>query len=167
LGNGTAPASPHQRGETDRVGSDGEKHSTSRKLAERGAWRARFRHPDASFPRRATGRAHHRARADPALVHREISKFSASDAAAYPRYEAMLERVARLIVPTLAMTPPDLLRPRARDLWCLLALGRSFRRLGGAASEAVEVLTGSAASVSRSSAAGAARAGAVRPSACP
>ena len=84
---------------------------------------------------------------DPALNHAEISKFSTRDADAYPGYEAMLERVASFVEPTLTMTPPDLLRPRPRDLWRLLALGRSFRRLGAAASEAVEILTGSARSV--------------------
>ena len=85
--------------------------------------------------------------ADRQLAHREISKFSARDAAAYPSYEAMLERVASVIEPTLTMTPPDLLRPRAHDVWRLLTLGRSFRRLGDAASEAVEILTGSARAV--------------------
>jgi phytoene dehydrogenase-like protein len=85
--------------------------------------------------------------ADPHLAHQEISKFSARDAAAYPRYEAMLERVARVIEPTLTMTPPDLLRPGARDVWRLLTLGRSFRRLGDSASEAIEMLTGSARTV--------------------
>jgi phytoene dehydrogenase-like protein len=81
---------------------------------------------------------------DPALNHREISKFSARDADRYPQYEAMLERVADVIEPTLTMTPPDLLSPGPRDLWTLLSLGRAFRRLGPAASEAVEVLTGPA-----------------------
>jgi len=81
---------------------------------------------------------------DPALNHREISKFSPRDAARYPEYEAMLERVAAFVEPTLTMTPPDLLRPRLSGLFRLLALGRSFRRLGPAAAEAVEVLTGAA-----------------------
>jgi phytoene dehydrogenase-like protein len=81
---------------------------------------------------------------DPALNHREISNFSARDAARYPDYEAMLERVAAFVEPTLTMTPPDLLRPGLRDLLRLAALGRSFRRLGPAASEALEILTGSA-----------------------
>jgi phytoene dehydrogenase-like protein len=81
---------------------------------------------------------------DQALNQREISKFSARDAERYPAYEAMLERVAAFVEPMLTMTPPDLLRPGVRDLLRLVALGRSFRRLGAAASEAVEVLTGSA-----------------------
>lgn len=81
---------------------------------------------------------------DRKLNHREISKFSPRDAERYPGYEALLERVAAFVEPTLTMTPPNLLRPRLRDLFRLLALGRAFRRLGPAAPEAVEVLTGSA-----------------------
>src|SRR6266478_3730240 len=67
---------------------------------------------------------------DAALTHREIAKFSARDADAYPRYEAMLERVANVIEPTLTMTPPNLLKPGLRDFWNLFQLGRSFRKLG-------------------------------------
>jgi len=81
---------------------------------------------------------------DPALNRREIAKFSARDALRYPEYEAMLERVAAFVEPTLTRTPPDLLRPGAADLFRLLGLGRSFQRLGSAAAEAVEVLTGAA-----------------------
>ncbi|HEU5323780.1 MAG TPA: NAD(P)/FAD-dependent oxidoreductase [Methylomirabilota bacterium] len=81
---------------------------------------------------------------DAALTHREIAKFSARDAERYPRYEAMLERVAAVIEPTLTMSPPDLLRPGLGDYGKLLSLGRAFRRLGAAAGEAVEVLTGAA-----------------------
>ena len=81
---------------------------------------------------------------DPVVNHREIGKFSARDAERYPAYEAMLERVAAFVEPTITMTPPDLQRPGVRDLFRLLGLGRSFRRLGAGASEAVEVLTGAA-----------------------
>jgi phytoene dehydrogenase-like protein len=81
---------------------------------------------------------------DAEWTRREIAKFSARDAARYPEYEAMLERVAAFVEPTLAMTPPDLLRPRPRDLLRLLGLGRAFGRLGDAAPEAVELLTGPA-----------------------
>src|SRR5947207_3022129 len=56
---------------------------------------------------------------DPALNHREISKFSPKDAENFPRYEAMLERVANLIEPTLTQPPPNLLRPGLGDLWRL------------------------------------------------
>ena len=81
---------------------------------------------------------------DADLTRREIAKFSARDAERYPRYEAMLERVAAVVEPTLTMAPPDLLRPRLRDLRALLSLGRAFRRLGDGAGEAVEILTGAA-----------------------
>jgi len=84
---------------------------------------------------------------DPEWTRREIAKFSPRDAARYPEYEAMLERVAAFIEPTLGMTPPDLLRPGPRDLLRLLGLGRAFGRLGDGASEAVELLTGPARSI--------------------
>ncbi len=74
----------------------------------------------------------------------EIAKFSKRDADRYPQYEAMLERVAALVEPTLTMAPPDLLKPRPADLRALLSLGLSFRRLRDAAGEAVEILTGAA-----------------------
>ena len=81
---------------------------------------------------------------DANLTHKEIAKFSARDAETYPRYEAMLERVAAVVEPTLTMTPPDLLRPGPSDLKTLLSLGRSLRHLGDGAGEAVEILTGAA-----------------------
>jgi phytoene dehydrogenase-like protein len=81
---------------------------------------------------------------DAELTRKEIAKFSLRDAERYPQYEAMLARVADVVEPTLTMTPPDLRRPRLGDLRNLLALGRSFRRLGAAAGEAMEILTGAA-----------------------
>jgi phytoene dehydrogenase-like protein len=81
---------------------------------------------------------------DAALNRREIAKFSARDAERYPEYEVMLDRVAAFVEPTLGMTPPDVLRPGVRDLLGLFSLGRSFRRLGPGASEAIEILTGPA-----------------------
>src|SRR5947208_4540762 len=56
----------------------------------------------------------------------------------------MLERVAAVIEPTLTMSPPNLQRPRLGDLWKLFQLGRAFRRMGPAMSEAMEILTGPA-----------------------
>jgi phytoene dehydrogenase-like protein len=85
--------------------------------------------------------------ADPALNHTEIAKFSARDAERYPHYEAMLERLAAFVEPTLTMTPPDVFRPGLRGLLRLMTLGRSFQRLGALAPEAVEVLTGPARAV--------------------
>jgi phytoene dehydrogenase-like protein len=81
---------------------------------------------------------------DADLNHREIAKFSPRDAENYPRYEAMLERVADVIEPTLIQTPPNLIRPGVGDLWNLYKLGKAFRKLGSAAGEAVEILTGAA-----------------------
>src|SRR6516162_6034556 len=66
---------------------------------------------------------------DAALTRREIATFSPRDAEAYPKYEAMLERVAAVIEPTLTMTPPNVVRPRLRDLWKLFQMGRAFRKL--------------------------------------
>src|SRR5271166_5310830 len=43
---------------------------------------------------------------DAGLNRREIARFSPRDADSYPRYEAMLERVADVVEPTLTMTPP-------------------------------------------------------------
>jgi phytoene dehydrogenase-like protein len=82
--------------------------------------------------------------ADRDLTRREIAKFSARDAENYPKYEAMLERVADVLEPTLVMRPPNLLRPGVKDLWRLFKLGRAFQRMGTGMSEAIEVLTGPA-----------------------
>jgi phytoene dehydrogenase-like protein len=82
---------------------------------------------------------------DRALTHREVSKFSPRDAQALPKYEAMLERLADFIEPTLLMTPPDPWSLRPRDLATMAQLGVRFLRLGrkgGAA--ALEILTGAA-----------------------
>src|SRR5262249_5221875 len=81
---------------------------------------------------------------DPRQTHQEIARFSGRDAEAYPRYEAMLERVAAVIEPTLTQTPPNMLRPGLRGLWQLFRLGRSFQKLGPNLSDAMEVLTGAA-----------------------
>ncbi|MFM7151424.1 MAG: phytoene desaturase family protein, partial [Gemmataceae bacterium] len=81
------------------------------------------------------------------LTHREIAKFSPRDAAAYPQYEKMLERVADVLEPTLIQRPPHLLRPGLSDLWRMFRLGRAFQAMGVGMSEAVEVLTGPARSI--------------------
>ncbi len=81
---------------------------------------------------------------DADLTRKEIAKFSDRDAECYPRYEAMLERVAAVVEPTLTRAPPDLLKPRLGDLRTLVSLARAFRRLGDATGEAVEILTGAA-----------------------
>jgi phytoene dehydrogenase-like protein len=81
---------------------------------------------------------------DAEMTRREIAKFSHRDAEAYPKYEAMLERVADVIEPTLDLTPPNVVRPGLKDLWKLFRLGRAFQKLGAGMSEAVEILTGAA-----------------------
>src|SRR5690242_7816838 len=79
---------------------------------------------------------------------REIAKFSTHDADAFPRYEAMLERVAAFVEPTLMETPPDPWSGRPRDLIQLAKLGLRFRKIGRAdGARAIEILTGDARSV--------------------
>jgi phytoene dehydrogenase-like protein len=74
----------------------------------------------------------------------EIAKFSKRDAEAYPRYEAMLERVASVIEPTLTQIPPNVRKPKLRDIAGGLRLARSVQRLGPKMTEALEILTGAA-----------------------
>ncbi len=81
---------------------------------------------------------------DTEMTLREIARFSLRDAENYPKYNAMLERVADVIEPTLLLRPPNLLRSGLKDLWRLFCLGRSFQKMGPDASEAIEVLTGAA-----------------------
>ena len=78
------------------------------------------------------------------MTHREIAKFSAKDAENYPKYEAMLTRVADFLEPLLTQTPPDPFGG-LRDLWTLATTGLKFRKLGRqVATEAIEILTGAA-----------------------
>jgi phytoene dehydrogenase-like protein len=78
---------------------------------------------------------------DPELNRREVSKFSPRDAARLPAYEAMLERIARAIEPTLLETPPDPFSGRAGDLLRLARTGWRFLKLGKDGPRAVEILT--------------------------
>ncbi len=93
--------------------------------------------------------------ADAELCRREISKFSARDAEAYPRYNHLLERVAAAIEPILGKTAPDPLpmpkswrrigfRKKARDLSKLWQMHQAIAKLGEDLPEAVELLTGAA-----------------------
>lgn len=82
--------------------------------------------------------------ADHGLNQREIAKFSAKDAEAYPKYEKMLEKVAAVIEPTLQMIPPNIISPGLSGLWKLGKLGRSMQSLGNDIGPAVEILTGAA-----------------------
>jgi phytoene dehydrogenase-like protein len=78
---------------------------------------------------------------DPVLNRREIAKFSARDAERLPAYEAMLERIARAIEPTLLETPPDPFSRRLGDLVRLARTGWRFLKLGRDGPRAVEILT--------------------------
>jgi phytoene dehydrogenase-like protein len=92
---------------------------------------------------------------DAALNQREIGKFSMRDAAAYPRYEALLERVAATLEPVLSEAAPDPL-PLPSE-WRHIGIGKKIRdgkkvfsllsatkALGADLPEAVELLTGAA-----------------------
>ncbi len=81
---------------------------------------------------------------DKELTRQQVGKFSRRDAEALPRYEAMLERVADFIEPTLLQTPPDPWSFRPRDLLQMAGLGWRFLRLGKDGPRALEILTGAA-----------------------
>ena len=81
---------------------------------------------------------------DKAMTAREVGKFSARDARALPRFEAMLERVAALVEPTLMETPPDPWSASPKTLVRLARLAWRFRALGRDGRGAVEILTGAA-----------------------
>jgi phytoene dehydrogenase-like protein len=81
---------------------------------------------------------------DKALTHREVAKFSARDAEALPRYEAMLERVADFLEPTLVQTPPNPWSLRPGNLVQLARMGLAFLKLGHDGQRAVEILAGAA-----------------------
>jgi phytoene dehydrogenase-like protein len=84
---------------------------------------------------------------DADLNRREVAKFSEHDAERLPRYEAMLERIARAIEPTLDETPPDPFSGNPRDLVRLARTGLRFLRLGADGPRAIEILTGAATTV--------------------
>jgi phytoene dehydrogenase-like protein len=92
---------------------------------------------------------------EPGLNQREIARFSLRDAEAYPRYEALLDRVARALEPTLESPAPDLLplpsswrrrgiNNRLRDAKIGYGLYRSLGNLGVDMPEGLELLTGAA-----------------------
>ena len=84
---------------------------------------------------------------DADLNRREVSKFSARDAERLSGYEAMLERIARAIEPTLLETPPDPFSGRPRDLLRLARTGWRLLRLGKDGPRALEILAGPARAV--------------------
>ena len=85
----------------------------------------------------------------------EIAKFSRRDAEEYPKYNALLERVAKVLEPTLNKAAPDPfplpkewrkigVGKRLRDGAKLLELYQSLDGLGHDLPEAIELLTGAA-----------------------
>jgi phytoene dehydrogenase-like protein len=92
---------------------------------------------------------------DDELCRREIGKFSARDAEAYPRYNALLERVAAAIEPTMARVAPNPLPlpktwrrlgffKKLGDLRKLRSAYRATAALGHDLPEAVELFAGAA-----------------------
>jgi phytoene dehydrogenase-like protein len=92
---------------------------------------------------------------EPGLNEREIARFSSRDAQAYPRYEALLDRVARALEPALASPAPDLLPlpktwrrrgigKRLRDARTGWELYQAMAALESDLPEAMELLTGAA-----------------------
>ncbi len=81
---------------------------------------------------------------DAELNRREIGKFSACDADAMPKYEAMLMKIADFLEPLLEETPPNPWSGGLRDLWRLGGYALRFRRLGRDGVKAIEILTGAA-----------------------
>ncbi len=59
-----------------------------------------------------------------------IRPFSETDAAKYPEFCAVLERLGAFLAQILETTPPSLDGPAAGELWELLKTGRRFRALG-------------------------------------
>src|ERR1700737_108914 len=60
----------------------------------------------------------------------EIAKFSQKDATKYPKFQASLARVGRVIGMALSLAPPDIDNPSSGDLWGMLSTGHSIRKLG-------------------------------------
>lgn len=89
------------------------------------------------------------------LNQEQIAQFSARDAEQYPRYEAMLQKIAECLEPALMQTPPDLLPlpsswrsvgfgKKIRDTKTAYNLHQSLKQLGETLPEAIELLTGAA-----------------------
>jgi phytoene dehydrogenase-like protein len=81
---------------------------------------------------------------DKEMTHREVGKFSKKDAENLPKYEAMLERVATFLEPTLVQTPPNPWSLSPGNVLQLLKLALAFRKLGADGQKAIEILTGAA-----------------------
>jgi phytoene dehydrogenase-like protein len=75
---------------------------------------------------------------------REIARFSAADAAAFPAFEADLAELAQVITPMIDWTPPDLRSGRGGDLAGLVKYGRAGARHRDAAVDALHLFATSA-----------------------
>jgi phytoene dehydrogenase-like protein len=83
---------------------------------------------------------------DMAHAQRDIARFSARDAAAYPRFVERMAAIAAFVKPLLAMTPPDPGALDARGLLDLLSLGKRVHGLSAADQHLlVQLMTASAA----------------------
>ena len=95
------------------------------------------------FAPRADGR-YLRLPSDPAERHAEIAKFSGADADAYPRYEAHLAGLGKVLGPLLEQIPPKLGSRRPQDLVRQARLLGSLRGLDErGAVDVTRLLTGS------------------------
>ncbi len=81
---------------------------------------------------------------DPKLNGEQIGKFSRRDAERLPAYEALLEKVARVLEPLLDAPPPDPFSRRPGHLWRAAGAGLGLLGLGKDGAAAVEMLTGAA-----------------------
>jgi phytoene dehydrogenase-like protein len=96
------------------------------RLAERGVAFVEPDPPVVALGKNGEAVAFHR---DVARAQQSIAKLSPKDAARYPAFCDSLSRLGRVVGETLEMTPPDVDRTRARELWKLLSAGRRFRAL--------------------------------------
>ena len=67
---------------------------------------------------------------DPVKTAAEVRRFSARDAERWGDFDACLRRISAVLGHLLALTPPDIDRPRARDLLPFLGVAWALRRLG-------------------------------------
>jgi phytoene dehydrogenase-like protein len=67
---------------------------------------------------------------DPAKSAGAIRQFSARDAAQFAEFHSALARIGKAIHPLLSLTPLDMDKPAAQELWNFAKLGRGVRKLG-------------------------------------
>ena len=67
---------------------------------------------------------------DAQRTQRCIESFSRKDAAAFPLFQAALQRTASVLASAFEYVPPSIDKPGAADLWNLLKTARTFRSLG-------------------------------------